>query len=71
MAALLIAVVWILYGCVAEKRNMDLMRRNEELTDQLLRYQGKDVVFHARREPLRISPGHYDGLMAPSQKEKA
>lgn len=54
-----------------ERERADLMRRNEELTDQILRNRGDWPVARTvgPKEAPRKVPGHFDGTLAPSQKE--
>jgi hypothetical protein len=69
LVALAILGVAVLYGWRSELERKDLVRRNEELTDQILRNRGEHPVFHPEeRQPLRKVPGHWDGTLAPSQR---
>ena len=55
-----------------ERERADLMRRNEELVDQILRNRGDWPV--ARTGPTTVPrkvAGHFDGTFAPSQKQLA
>lgn len=64
MLAMQLFSVWLL-----DQQNRKLTLRNEELTDQLLRFQGKQPIFQPEVQTLRKGAGRYDGIMAPSQKE--
>lgn len=69
LVALAILGVAVLYGWRCEIERRDLVRRNEELTDQILRNNGSHPVFHPEeRRELRKVPGAWDGTLAPSQK---
>lgn len=60
-AVLMVLVLWAWHD---DRR--DLMRRNEDLTDTLLRYQGKQEVFHpGKARTLKKGAGWWDKKSIP------